>query len=262
VMAGESLLSHLSGYLMFATTAMVASLLDRGVAVGPGLFSDPPLVVLRQLNRDLGIARRFRMDDARNLTALDIQWRLLEDVAGHYSMLPGWAPRAVELWAATLSELEAPSESAAPRLDWTIYQSALCRLAVEFGVDPDAMSLHGHPQSARRKTNGRSGPKSALAELRAAACELHLRLRILGEGSLFEQLEHSGAIRHRLPEVDGKKIRRMEHAAPPGRARRRARFIRKHGRCGIESREGEEDLRVSWDEYSDGDRIRSMGGVS
>lgn len=222
VMAGESLLSQFAGYLKVATTALVVALLDCGIAVGPGPFAGPPLVVLRRLNRDLGLEQRFRMADGRRLTGLEVQRCMLDSVAGRLGMLPGWAPGVVGLWAEALEDAAAGGAAGArPRLDWAVYQLGLAQLAGEFGGWD-------------------------VAGLRAAACELHLRLRVLGAGSWFDELDAAGALGHRLPQLSEAAVVRAVDEAPPGRARLRAGLVREFGCHGPDHRVAA-GLRLGWD---------------
>jgi len=219
VFCGEGLLSHTASLLRYGTTALVTMLVDQKKWTGPSNFRQSPVRELKRLNCDIHLKTKFELENGSRFSALEIQWGILEEVAQHLKDLPDWAASVIEIWERVLSQLENGNPKAADTLDWLIYRDAVWQLAEEHGLEPE--QLHRADCHDDKVT-----------ELRAAACELYVRLHALGRESLFQKLEFKGAIKHRLPQVPEARIVRAIDAPPAGRAANRAALIRRFGNDG------------------------------
>ena len=239
IFCGESLLSHTASYLKYASTALVAHCLQAGLKVGPGPFADSPIQVLRRVNRDIGLGVRHCMQDGRRLTALEIQREIFDDVARQTNRLPAWAPVALQRWSDMLDALSSSHPSLTEQLDWLIYYKLFNALAEEHGFAPEDIRRLNQMIGGKGKPNLRDPVWGRLATFRAAANELYVRLHVLGQASLFAQIEQLGWLNHRLPEISDAAITRALHEPPPGRAANRSRLIKQYA--------GQPQYQVTWD---------------
>lgn len=251
VFAGESLLSHRASLLKYASTALVACCLDRGVALRPGAFASPAVRALTELNRDVALAGRFPMADGRCLSALEIQEELLDDVERQIRILPSWAPAALGRWREVLDGLRSGDPALGGQLDWMIYRRALLGLAADFGLTEERVRvLNRAVAEERASASADDAERTVFLQFRAAACELYVRLHTLGAGSLFDELERQGFLDHRLPEITAEAVHAAMRAPPPGRASHRAALIRKYRR--------QWPYRISWSHITDTARGRVL----
>ncbi len=236
VFCGESLLSHTADYLKYGTTALVTMLLNQGEYIGPGPFTKPIQRELKRLNRDTSLSARFELERGGRFTALEIQEWILADVVARQGKLPDWAPLVITRWETMLADLRAARPAASQTVDWLIYKDCLSQLAGEQGFDAEKNSVSNR-QIAYRKTGRKTMLEIPLdlTALRNAACELYIRLHVLGEQSLFSAIGGE----HQLSEITDERITDSVENPPPGRATTRAEFVRKY--------HGSGRFQVSWD---------------
>jgi proteasome accessory factor A len=232
IICGESLLSHYANYLKYATTALVIACLDAGLPLPDIRFRMPLFKVIHQINRDLRMQRLYELHDGRRFRALDVQESLLESMEGHFQRLPPWAAKAVYHWREVLDDLRDEREVLKTRIDWMLYRHLLFHLCGELGLDAGAL-LEGHTLAAR----------SEVAQLKAYANELYVRLHILGRDSLFDQLDHESRLSHAVSGVTGDAVAAAMIHAPEGRARERSVLIHKYWK--------QDGLKMSWSVLED-----------
>jgi len=226
VFCGESLLCDSASYLKYATTALVSRCLDQGISIGPGIFSESPVRVLRRLNRDLSMGLRIPLTNGRRMTALEIQASLLDGVEAHLADLPDWAPLAASRWRAVLKCLARADPSCPRQIDWLLYRQLIDELAQSYGYRGDDVR-----QLNRAVACGLAIPGAeAFRTFRAAANALYVRLHILGAGSVYDALAAGGAEDDaRLPEINEHAIQQAMLEPPPGgRAANRAALVRRY----------------------------------
>jgi len=239
VFCGESLLSHVANYLKYGTTALVTILLSQGEHIGPGPFAMPVLRELKRLNRDTSLSARFKMQCGGYLTAIEIQEQILADVTALRDKLPDWAPLVILRWRNILENLRSPASGESPNVDWVVFYNCLTQLAGEYGLGMEEVAK----LNKRVESNGsakRTKISPELSALRNAACELYLRLHVVGDNPLFRAVEDAG---HRLPEITDERIADAVENPPPNRAANRADFVKKYHASG--------QYRVSWDRIVD-----------
>ncbi len=242
VMCGESLLSHTASFLKYGTTALVAQCIQNEQWVCPTL-RESPIKVLRNANRDLSMGLRYRLQDGRALTVLEIQREILDGVERNLASLPDWATDVVTAWDAILSTLESDNVSRKSVLDWQIFATALDGLTRDYGYSNEDLRLLNRSALEYARGGKRSPRLNRFEELCAAAKELYVRLHIVGDGSLFNVLEKDGWVDHHLADINDDSIMRAMHEPPSGRAANRAMLIKKYGK--------QFGFKLSWDALHD-----------
>lgn len=203
----ESLCCHLGRYLDAGTTMLIMKMLDAGVDPAPELELRDPLCILRTFAMDPFCREEVSVGHGRKLTATQIQRVYLEVTCAHLGepWMPDWAGEVCGLWRDTLDRIDlgAP-ESVADRLDWALKYTL-------FKAHADRHS---------------TGSWSAC---RAQLMELDLRYGQFGgcESCIFEQLDASRLLSHRIPGVDDGSIRHaIEEPPQDTRAKARCEAIR------------------------------------
>lgn len=264
LLCGDSLCSETSLWLTVATTALVVALIEAGKAPGDAVRLRDPVRALLRFASDPGLRARVSLPGARRGTAISIQRHYLAQAERHLGegFMPDWAREACDRWRRTLDGL--PHESART-LDWQIKlatyreqvrrspldarQIAHCNsLLAEVPArrDPEPRSPGGRGsapagpiQIGRRRDTPLSRTETILGErgvpvedarrfvkLRARLMDMETRYGALGEEGLFEGLDRTGGLRHRVVaevEIEAAKT------GPPavGRARLRGEAVRR-----------------------------------
>ena len=123
VIVGDSNMSEVSTFLKIGTTTFVLSMIEDDYL--PRSFAlDSPVQAMRQVSYDLTLRKPLRLLDGTTVTALDMQWELLER-AGKYAAERGTAAvggpvaeRVLARWEAVLNQLEDDPMELADQLDW------------------------------------------------------------------------------------------------------------------------------------------------
>lgn len=263
LICGESLCSDLASWLKMATTALLVRLIEAGVdPIGPVLRA--PLAAMKLLDNyshrlDIPLSTRDGF-----MSAIGIQRGHLEQVEARLgsSFLPEWSEIVCQRWRATLDKLERAPQELDGAVDWRIKRLLFAQMCQEAGFDPARISLcHGMlltlkpvltgshdglrerwqgwlaqqpeviqnhvPQvlaHAMRRAKLDWGGLPDLLSLRARLHEVDKRFGQLGRDGIFNSLDRSGVLDHRLPGigVDGRIA-----LVPPssGRGRLRGRFV-------------------------------------
>ena len=123
VIIGDANLSEVATYLKVGTTAIVLAMIEDD-ALPRDLRFARPVPTLRQISYDLTLRRAFELEDGSTITALDVQWELL-DRARKYAESEGLAVVGEEVgadvltrWEAVLTGLESDPMGLADQLDW------------------------------------------------------------------------------------------------------------------------------------------------
>jgi hypothetical protein len=138
LIAKDSQRSPFGIYLTFATTGLLIEMINRGHTVGRGLALMNPVEAMHLFSRDPWLRAKARLMNGQDLTALEIQFRYLEECerAVQHGGLPEWAPEAVRHWRETLEELSKDPLRLARRLDayckLLIYEHELLRAGYEW----------------------------------------------------------------------------------------------------------------------------------
>jgi proteasome accessory factor A len=213
LICGDSNSSQLANYLKTGVTGLLVRLVDAGLIRGASLALERAPHAMRAISLDPDCTQRVRLADGREWSALEIQYAYLAQVERQVgaACMPDWAPTLIRRWKQVLEGLERDPDFASTRLDWAI-KRALFRQHCE---------ERGHHGTNLPRGEG----------LGAVLCEIDMRLGELGPRSLFERLERSGALNHRLPELGDAEIDAAIANPPPGgRAEARGRAIREYTR--------------------------------
>jgi Pup amidohydrolase len=124
VIVGDANLSEVANLLKVGVTSIVLAMIEDDWWGDTDLTLATPVSALRQISYDTSLAEPVEMADGRTMTALEIQWELL-DLARKYAEDRGLEPvvqnvgdEVLRRWEATLHALETDPSSLARQLDW------------------------------------------------------------------------------------------------------------------------------------------------
>ena len=144
VIVGDANMSEIATFLKLGTTSIVLSMIEDDF-LGDDLCLASPVVAIRQISHDPSLTRTVLMRDGSRLTALDVQFRLLERaveyrrVHGLESVDAEVGDRVIELWERVLSGLASDPDSVADMVDWVAKRRLIGAYAVRHGLrDGDA----------------------------------------------------------------------------------------------------------------------------
>jgi proteasome accessory factor A len=121
VIAGDSNMSEYATFVKVGTVAAILQMLEDDVAFRD-LTLENPIRAIREISHDITCRRLIRLQNGRELTALDIQWEYFDRVL-KYSRNVGFpAPvqRAVEMWEHLLTNLEKDPLRLDREVDWVM----------------------------------------------------------------------------------------------------------------------------------------------
>ena len=140
VIIGDANLSEVATYLKVGTTAIVLAMIEDD-ALPRDLRFARPVPTLRQVSYDLTLRQAFELEDGSTITALDVQWELL-DRARKYAESEGLAVVGEEVgadvltrWEAVLAGLESDPMALADQLDWVAKYRLLDAYRERDGLD-------------------------------------------------------------------------------------------------------------------------------
>jgi proteasome accessory factor A len=120
LLCGDSLCSHTASWLKLGTTALVVRLVEAGVRPGLKYPLKNALGALRTFSRDPTCRATVRLENGDDVSAVDIQRRILRVVERRLDIMPGWAPAVVAAWRDVLDCLESDPARLDATLDWRI----------------------------------------------------------------------------------------------------------------------------------------------
>jgi proteasome accessory factor A len=168
VIAGDANLSEVATFLKVGTTAFLLCLVEDE-AIGRSFVLRSPVAAMRQVSHDLTLARPLELDDGTTVTALEVQWELLdrsrkwaeehgmEAVGGEQV-----GTQVLDEWEQVLTGLEADPALVADRVDWVAKQRLLEGYRDRHGLTWDdprlaALSLQYHDLRPERSLSDRAG---------------------------------------------------------------------------------------------------------
>jgi proteasome accessory factor A len=116
-------MSEVATFLKVGTTAIVLAMIEDE-AIGDDLTLAHPVTAIRQVSNDVSLQAAVAMGNGKRMTALDIQWQLLErarswaDRNGLDSVTVDDGKRILEEWEAVLTGLERDPGEVADVVDW------------------------------------------------------------------------------------------------------------------------------------------------
>jgi Pup amidohydrolase len=124
VIVGDANLAEVSTYLKVGVTALVLAMIEDDYFGEVDLTLAAPVQSLRKVSYDMSLAAPLELADGRSMTALEMQWELL-DLARKYAEDRGLEAVDDEVgrdvlarWEATLSALELDPMTLVRQLDW------------------------------------------------------------------------------------------------------------------------------------------------
>jgi len=155
VIVGDSNLCEVATYLKVGVTAIVLAMIEDDFFGDVDLSLATPVQAIRRVSYDLDLSLPLELADGRRLTALDVQWELL-DLARKYAEDRGLecvddevGRDVLRRWEDTLTTLESNPMSLSGKLDWVTKHELLDAYRQRHGLDWDdhkiaAMDLQYH----------------------------------------------------------------------------------------------------------------------
>lgn len=167
VIAGDANCSETATFLKVGSTALVLALVEDDALPRKFAFRHP-VQAMRQVSHDLTLRRPIEMTDGSTVTALEVQWELLERArkwADENDLAPVGGPVAQQVlstWEEVLTGLEADVDSMADRIDWLAKHRMLSAYRERHGLgwdDPKlaALALQYHDLRPDRSLAARLG---------------------------------------------------------------------------------------------------------
>jgi proteasome accessory factor A len=123
VIVGDANMSEVATFLKVGTTAIVLSMIEDDT-IGDDLVLAHPVTAIRQVSNDPSLRATVAMANGKRMTALDIQWQLLErarawaDRFGLECVTVDDGKRVLEEWENVLTGLQTDPSSVADVVDW------------------------------------------------------------------------------------------------------------------------------------------------
>ncbi|HET8760846.1 MAG TPA: Pup--protein ligase [Nitrospiria bacterium] len=128
IIVGDSNMSELSTYLKVGTIALVLSMIEEGYTV-KGMELEDPVKAIRDISRDPQLKKRVRLEDGRELTALEIQMAYWERAQAYVAAMGSSADETtkdlVAYWGSVLERLAEDPMQLATELDWVIKKNLM-----------------------------------------------------------------------------------------------------------------------------------------
>src|SRR6476620_1247044 len=119
IIVGDSNMSELVTYLKVGTATLVLSMIEEGFSVH-GMELEDPVKAIREISRDPTVKRKIKLDDGRQMTAVEIQ-RVYLERAQEYLAQQDHDPILDDVWkrwAAILDKLEDDPMQLVREIDW------------------------------------------------------------------------------------------------------------------------------------------------
>ncbi|HEV8540701.1 MAG TPA: Pup--protein ligase [Nitrospiraceae bacterium] len=119
IIVGDSNMSEYATYLKVGVAALVLSMIEDGYTVA-GMELEDPVKAIREISRDPTLKKKVKLDDGRQLSAIEIQ-RAYLDRAQDYLRTQGYDPTFEDVlakWADVLDRLENDPMQLTREIDW------------------------------------------------------------------------------------------------------------------------------------------------
>jgi proteasome accessory factor PafA2 len=175
VIVGDANLAEVPTLLKVGTTAIVLSMIEDDAFGDKDFTLAAPVAAIRRVSYDLSLSEPLELADGRRMTALEIQWELL-DLARKYAEDRGLeavgepvGADVLRRWEAVLSALESDPMSLSKTLDWVAKYRLLSAYVERDGLswsDPKlaAMDLQYHDVRPERSLYARLGLERVVTE--------------------------------------------------------------------------------------------------
>ena len=124
VIVGDANLSEISTFLKVGVTALVLAMIEDDELTGLDLSLAAPVQAHRAVSYDLTLSQPLELANGRRMTALEMQWELLDrakkyaESRGLEAVGPDVGRALLDRWEAVLHALETDYLSLANQLDW------------------------------------------------------------------------------------------------------------------------------------------------
>ncbi len=123
IILGDSNMSEFATYLKVGTAAIVLSMIEDGYTI-PHIDMEEPVKAIRDISRDPSLKKTIKLEDGREMTALDIQWVYWEHTGEYLQSQP---PNKVfseihEEWGRVLHLLAHSPMQLVREIDWITKQ--------------------------------------------------------------------------------------------------------------------------------------------
>jgi proteasome accessory factor A len=183
VIAGDANLSEVATFLKVGTTALVLAMVEDDHLTREFVFT-APVAAMRRVSYDLTLTEPLELVDGTTITALDVQWELLDrarkyaEEHGLESVGERTGAEVLRRWEAVLGGLETDPGSLATQLDWVAKHRLIDGYRERHGLRWDdarlaAMDLQYHDLRPERSLAARVGLERLTddAEVDAATSE-------------------------------------------------------------------------------------------
>ncbi|MBV9285434.1 MAG: proteasome accessory factor PafA2 [Acidimicrobiia bacterium] len=155
VIVGDANMAEVATYLKVGVTALVLAMIEDDYFGEVDLTLAAPVQSMRKVSYDLSLSLPLELADGRSITALEMQWELL-DLAKKYAEDRGLEAVDEEVgrdvldrWESTLSALEVDPSSLSRQLDWVAKYQLIDAYRERHGLEWDdpklaAMDLQYH----------------------------------------------------------------------------------------------------------------------
>src|SRR5690606_33039130 len=140
VIVGDANMSEVATYLKVGTTAIVLSMIEDD-ELGDDWLIASPVAAIRQVSHDPTLRRTILLRDGRRMTALEIQWGMLER-ARKYEQTHGLASVGEDVgadvlarWEQVLAGLERDPSEVAHWVDWVAKRRLVDGIAERHGLE-------------------------------------------------------------------------------------------------------------------------------
>ena len=120
VIIGDANLAELSTYLKVGTTSLVLAMIEAR-ALTETIALEEPVAELQAVSHDPSLTHQVRLRDGRRMTALELQWRYLEQAQKFVDQRGETDEQTADVlrrWAEVLEDLGEDPMRCADRLDW------------------------------------------------------------------------------------------------------------------------------------------------
>ncbi|HEX9758917.1 MAG TPA: Pup--protein ligase [Nitrospiria bacterium] len=200
IIVGDSNMSEYTTYLKVGTTAVVLSMIENGVTI-PNINLEDPVKAIRDISKDSTLKKRVKLEDGRELTALEMQKIYLEHARNYFENNPEDSDQVVEdildRWEYVLKALEEDPMQLSREVDWVIKKELMASYI-------------------ERKDSGWDDPRISMIDL-----QYH---DIRRDRGLYYLLDKQGLVERISEEKDIKEA--MQNPPQTTRAKIRGDFIR------------------------------------
>src|SRR5438552_3762662 len=121
IIVGDSNMSEIATYLKVGTAALVLSMIEDGYTVSH-MELDDPVKAIREVARDTTLKKKIKLEDGRELTAIEIQRVYMERAKEYLGSLDDEpvAADVVRRWEDILDRLEEDPMQLCHELDWVV----------------------------------------------------------------------------------------------------------------------------------------------